>query len=135
MKVWKSGRVTAFSVVTGIAASFALAVLPGVIASAEASPVTTAAQSTSSRQLLGTTSNSATYTPTVAASGTYVMEYEVDGVSFYNTAIDGKELGYVGGSSGTYSTRSFELTAGTHTVKVIGPEGYGTVKVYLARVH
>lgn len=84
-----------------------------------------------SRQLLGTVTGVTDFEASPPSAGTYVFEYEVDGVSGWDTYVDGAELGYVGGPTGVYRTRTVALTAGGHLVRVAGPEGYGSARAYL----
>lgn len=67
----------------------------------------------------------------VPDSGNYLLEYDIDGLAFFDTYVDGTELGYVGGITGVYPTRALPLTAGGHLIEAVGPEGSGTARVYL----
>lgn len=93
--------------------------------SAVATTVTVADEKTESRQLLGIVTGVTDFEVSAHNAGAYAVEYEVADVSFWNTYINGLELGYVGGSTGVYRTRSVTLTAGDHLVRVTGPEGHG----------
>ncbi|MFB7732578.1 hypothetical protein ACFC19_39685, partial [Streptomyces sp. NPDC056127] len=89
-----------------------------------------------SRQLLGqVATNGPTYFEASAQTeGTYAIEYDIDGTAFYNTYVNDVELGYVGGSTGVYRTRSLQLSAGGHLVKVPGADGSATTAVYLVKL-
>ncbi|MFD9701779.1 hypothetical protein [Lentzea sp. NPDC059081] len=102
--------------------------------SAVATTASTAGAQAESRQLLGTVTGVTDFDATAPADGEYAVEYEVGGVSYWDTYVDGLELGYVGGAQGVYRTRSLTLTAGCHLVRVAGPEGWGSAKVYLVRL-
>lgn len=86
------------------------------------------------RQLIGTVSRPTYLEASVPGAGTYLVEYEVTGVGFFNTYVNGTELGYVGGPDGTYRTRTVELSAGGHLIRVTGPDGIATARVYLVRI-
>jgi hypothetical protein len=65
-------------------------------------------------------------------AGTYAIEYDLTAnAAFFDTYVDGTELGYIGGATGTYLTRSVQLSSGGHLVQVAGPEGSGTANVYI----
>lgn len=84
------------------------------------------------RQLLGTVSGPTYLEASVPSAGNYAIEYDItSGVAFFDTYINGTELGYVGGGTGAYLTRSVPLTAGGQLVQVAGPEGSGTANVYI----
>lgn len=84
------------------------------------------------RQLLGTVSGPTYLEASVPSAGNYAVEYDItSGVAFFDTYINGTELGYVGGGTGAYLTRSVTLTAGGQLVQVAGPEGSGTANVYI----
>ena len=69
------------------------------------------------------------------SAGTYLIEYDITGnAAFFDTYVNGTELGYVGGSEGTYQTLTFPLAAGGVLVQVAGPEGSGQANVYLDQV-
>ncbi|HEX7307911.1 hypothetical protein [Lentzea sp.] len=101
---------------------------------AVAAPSASAVAQSESRQLLGTVTGVHDFDATAPSAGSYAVEYEVAGVSYWNTYVDGVELGYVGGAAGTYRTRVLTLTAGCHLVRVTGPEGWGSAKVYLVKL-
>lgn len=89
------------------------------------------------RQFLGTVSASGPgyLKASAPADGTYAIEYVTSGgVSYWDTYVDGTELGYVGGVPGTYQTKTITLKAGGHLVQVAGPEGSGTAKVYGVKI-
>lgn len=139
MSVRKLRRNTAVPVVFGVTVSVAVGVLSGTAgaASGQGGTVevrTAPAQSTqSSRQLLGQVSRPTYLEASTPAAGVYAIEYDIKGTAFFDTYLDGTELGYVGGPTGTYRTRSISLTAGGHLVQVTGPDGSGTASVYLVR--
>ena len=86
------------------------------------------------RQLIGDVSTSTYFEVGVPGAGTYVLEYEITGVAFFDTYVDGIELGYVGGAGGSYRTRPIELSASGHLVQAVGPDGSGSARVYLVQV-
>lgn len=125
----------AVSALCGLAISVAVGVSPGVAGADPASaarPV--AAPAALYRQLIGQVSSPTYLEASTPAAGTYRIEYEIVGTAFFDTYVDGIELGYVGGPTGTYRTRTLRLSAGGHLVQVVGPEGSGRAKVYLAQV-
>ena len=84
--------------------------------------------------MIGQTGGPTYLEASVPVTGTYLLEYEITGVAFFDTYVDGTELGYVGGAGGTYQTRALPLSAGGHLVQVAGPEGSGTARIYLVQV-
>ncbi len=90
-----------------------------------------ASTATGYRQLIGEVSQSTYLEASVPGSGSYRLEYDVTGLAFFDSYVDGTELGYVGGTDGNYLTRPVALSAGGHLVQVVGPEGSGTAQVYL----
>ena len=87
------------------------------------------------RQLLGTiTTKPVIFEASVPVRGTYLFEYEVTGLAYFDTYVDGTELGYVGGSTGTYQTRTVQLSAGGHLVDAVGPHGNGTARIYIVQI-
>ncbi len=86
------------------------------------------------RTFLGTVTGSRFLEAPAYTDGTYVFEYVVTGVGFFDTYVNGVELGYVGGSSGTYQTKPVVLRAGGQLVQVVGPEGSATADLYIVRV-
>lgn len=136
MNVRKLGKMTAISLVLGAAVS-----VTGVTPAASAVSVVTemqvgAATPSQARQLLGWVSSGPAYFEASAQSaGVYAFEYEITGNAFFDTYVDDKtELGYVGGPTGVYRTRTLSLSAGGHLVNVVGPEGSGTASVYLVQI-
>ena len=112
------------SVATAAAAVLTLGLAPaGAHAATPAAPY---------RQLLGTVSASTYLEAGVPRAGKYSIEYDItSNAAFFDTYVDGTELGYVGGSTGTYLTRPVQLNDSGHLVQVVGPEGVGTAKVYI----
>jgi hypothetical protein len=94
---------------------------------ASAGPATAA----SYRHYLGTTSAPVSFRTSVPRAGRYALQYSISGTAFFDTYVGDRELGYVGGPSGTYTTTSVWLRAGRHVVQVVGPEGSGSARVYL----
>ncbi len=92
------------------------------------------ATSESFRQLLGYVDGPASFEASTPTAGSYVIEYTVTGTAFFDTYVNGTELGYVGGPTGTYRTRMLPLSAGGQLVHVAGPEGAGTASVYLVQI-
>ncbi|GAB7044467.1 MULTISPECIES: hypothetical protein [Catenuloplanes] len=86
---------------------------------------------TTYRQFLGEVTTPTSYPANVPHAGSYVFEYEVQGLAYFNTYVDDLELGYVGGVAGTYRTPAVRLEAGERRVRAVGPHGPGTAKVYL----
>ncbi len=109
----------------GLAVSGAVAVTANSASAATTPPI---------RQLIGTVSGPTDLEVGVPGSGTYAIEYDVTGTAFFDTYVDGTELGYVGGSDGAYQTRPVQLSSSGHLVDVSGPEGSGTADVYLVAV-
>lgn len=109
-----------------------LAAVPGNAFAASGGTV--AVQIADDRQLIGVVSTSTYLEASVPASGTYLFEYEISGVAFFDTYVNGAELGYVGGSDGIYRTRASQLSAGGQLIQVVGPEGSGTARVYLVHL-
>ncbi|HEV2636408.1 MAG TPA: hypothetical protein VGX23_14755 [Actinocrinis sp.] len=103
-------------------------------ASTPAAPGSAHAPKACSRQLIGTVSSPEYLEASAPAAGKYTVEYDVTGTAYFDTYVNGTELGYVGGGTGTYHTRSFSLSAGGVLVQVAGPEGSGQAKVYLDQV-
>ncbi len=103
---------------------------------APVSAVTSVVQAGPSRQLLGqVTGSGPTYLEASAhTAGTYAIEYDIKGTAFYDTYVDDIGLGYVGGGTGIYRTRSLTLSAGGHLVSVPGVEGSATASVYLVQI-
>jgi hypothetical protein len=83
------------------------------------------------RQLIGVVNQPGYFEASVPDTADYRLEYDTTGVAFFDTYVDGTELGYVGGPAGSYQTRIVQLSAGGHLVQVVGPEGNGTARVYL----
>ncbi len=112
----------------GLLAAGANAATPAAsVVTASASP-----QAAPYRQLLGTVTASTYLEASVPRAGKYAIEYDITAnAAFFDTYVDGTELGYVGGSTGTYLTRAVQLSASGHLVQVAGPEGVGTANVYL----
>lgn len=133
---------------TALRAALVAATLAGTVAVAPAALASTGSATPSAhasttahheaaagRRLLGTVSGSTYLEASVPADGTYAIEYVTSGgVSFWDTYVDGTELGYVGGAPGTYRTEAIALRAGGHLVQVVGPEGSGTAEVYGVRI-
>ena len=88
------------------------------------------------RQLIGTVTAGTYLEASVPTAGTYAIEYDITTTSaaFFDTYLNGTELGYVGGVTGRYVTRPVQLTAGGQLVQVVGPDGAGTADVYLISV-
>ncbi len=83
------------------------------------------------RQLIGTVSSPGYLEASAPSAGTYSIEYDITGSAYFDTYVNNTELGYVGGSTGIYHTRTFSLSAGGVLVQVAGPEGSGKASVYL----
>ena len=137
MNTRKMTQAAAFSLLLGAAVSVA-GVVP-VAAAAPSSSETAQIQAATaanplSRQLLGQVSGPADFEASAQTAGVYAIEYEITGNAFFDTYVDNTELGYVGGSTGTYRTGSQSLSAGGHLVHVAGPEGSGTASVYLVQI-
>lgn len=66
-------------------------------------------------------------------TGRYVFAYAVTGVCYFDTYVNGVELGYVGGPTGVYRTREVELKAGVQRVAAVGPHGSCQADLYLIR--
>ena len=65
-------------------------------------------------------------------NGNYAIEYDiVAGTAFFDTYVNGTELGCVGGSKGAYFTKALNLHSGGQLVRVVGPEVLGTARVYI----
>lgn len=124
--------------VSATAALLAVAVTPAAASAATAPSApanATPRHQPRYRQLLGTVTTGTYLEASVPTAGTYAVEYDITATAaFYDTYLDGTELGYVGGATGTYLTRSIRLTPGGHLVQVVGPEGSGTANVYLVSV-
>ncbi len=88
------------------------------------------------RQLIGTVTAGTYLEASVPTAGTYAIEYDITTTSaaFFDTDLNGTELGYVGGVTGRYVTRTVQLTAGGQLVQVVGPDGAGSADVYLISV-
>jgi len=88
------------------------------------------------RQLIGTVTAGTYLEASVPTAGTYAIEYDITTTSaaFFDTYLNGTELGYVGGITGRYVTSTVQLTAGGQLVQVGGPDGAGTADVYLISV-
>ncbi len=88
------------------------------------------------RQLIGTVTAGTYLEASVPTAGTYAIEYDITTTSAasFDTYLNGVELGYVGGVTGRYRTRTVQLTAGGQLVQVVGPDGTGTGDVYLISV-
>ena len=116
-----------------VLAVMATAVLTAGISSASTPPAVRPAQAQDScyRQLIGTVSSPQYLEASAPSAGTYTIEYDITGTAFFDTYVNNSELGYVGGSSGVYQTRTFSLPAGGVLVQVAGPEGSGQASVYL----
>jgi hypothetical protein len=141
LNVRKLGRNAAVSMMCGIAVSVAVGAAGGTAGAASPHSQVTgvhraAAPSGLSRQYLGQAGNAAHFEADVPVTGHYAIEYDVSsGVVFYDTYIDGNtELGWVGGPAGAYQTNPVPLTAGSHLVEPVGPEGDGAADVYLVQV-
>jgi hypothetical protein len=133
MAISKLGRSVVASALCVLGAAAAVGLAPGT-GNASSSVVAGVTQPVS-RQLIGQVSDGPAYFEASAhVSGTYVIEYEVTGLAFFNTYVDEVELGYVGGPDGTYQTRPFALSEGGHLVHAVGPHGIGQAKVYLIKV-
>ena len=85
------------------------------------------------RQLIGTVSTTTYLEASTPAAGTYALEYDITGLAFFDTYVDGTELGYVGVPDGAYRTRAVPLRPGGHLIEAVGPEGSGTARVYLVQ--
>lgn len=114
------------------AAAIAVAGPAGAAGGAPVAAAPAAAPAAAYRQLIGQVSRPTYLEASTPAAGKYRIEYEITGTAYFDTYVDGIELGYVGGPTGTYRTRSLRLSAGGHLVQVVGPEGSGSAKVYLA---
>lgn len=125
----RSARVTT----AAVAAVLAVGLTPGLARATASTPTsahTTAA--TTYRQLIGTVSSSTYLEASVPKNGSYAIEYDIiTGTAFFDTYLNGTELGYVAGSKGTYFTKTLYLPAGGQLVRVVGPEGVGTARVYI----
>lgn len=123
--------------IPAVSAAAALLVMGFVPATAAAATTVTAAESTtqntSYRQLIGTASAPTYLEASVPTAGNYAIEYEVTtkSAAYFDTYVNGVRLGYVGGVTGTYRTRSIQLPAGGQLVRVTGPSGIGSAKVYI----
>lgn len=131
-KTLRSARLTA---APALAALLVVGFVPSA-ANAATSTIACKKAPTNYRQLIGTISSTSSETyleASVPTAGSYAFEYEVTSSSaaFFDTYVNGQELGYVGGPNGTYRTRSLALSAGGQLVKVVGPNGSGSAKVYV----
>lgn len=145
MRLHHLGRSRTVPVAAAAAALFAVGVFP---ATASATPRASHAtkcerahqaktcDQTQYRQLLGTVTDSTYLEASVPTAGSYAIEYDVTApnAAFFDTYVNGTELGYVGGATGTYVTRAVQLPAGGQLVQVVGPEGSGTADVYIVSV-
>ena len=114
-----------------LVATVGLAVSGAVTVTANAA---SAATTPSFRQLIGTVSGSTDLEVGVPGSGTYAVEYDVTGTAYFDTYVDGTELGYVGGTDGVFQTRTLQLSSSGHLIHVAGPEGSGSATVYLVAI-
>ena len=88
------------------------------------------------RQLLGRVPDASYFEASVPTDGTYAIEYDVtDGVGFFDTYLDGSDLGYIGGGVGSYQSDPQQLKAGGHLLHVVGPEGSARAEVYVVSVN
>jgi hypothetical protein len=75
----------------------------------------------------------------IPTAARYAIEYDITtaNAAYFDTYLNGTELGYVGGVTGRYVTRAVRLSAGGQLVQVVGPDGSGTADVYIisARAH
>ena len=134
VKFSKRGRLAAIAATCGLAVSTAVGMTAGVgNAATVANGATVVQEATLYRQLVGEVQRSMYFETSVPTSGAYVIEYELQGVAYFNTYLNGVELGYVGGVTGVYQTRPQQLSAGGHLLKVTGPHGSGTAKVYIVQ--
>lgn len=117
-----------------LTASLALVLTPTSAIASPAPDRTNAVQVADFRQLIGEVSGPTFLEASVPANGTYLLEYQISGMAFFDTYVDGTELGYVGGPDGTYRTRTLTLSAGGHLVEAVGPEGSGTARLYLVQI-
>jgi len=88
------------------------------------------------RQLIGTVTAGTYLEASVPTAGAYAIEYDITTTTaaYFDTYVNGTELGYVGGVTGRYRTRPVQLTAGGQLVQVVGPDGAGTADVHLVSV-
>jgi len=109
---------------------------PRSVYAARATPAAACHHCVHYRQLIGTVTASTYLEASVPTAGTYAIEYDITTTSaaFFDTYLNGTELGYVGGVTGRYVTRTVQLTAGGQLVQVGGPDGVGTADVYLISV-
>jgi len=126
------------SVVSAAAALLAVGLVPAA-ASAAPTPAAHAMSchhQTHYRQLIGTVTAGTYLEASVPTAGTYAVEYDITtaNAAYFDTYLNGTELGYVGGVTGTYVTRAVQLSAGGQLVQVVGPEGSGSAQVYLVSV-
>jgi hypothetical protein len=134
MSLTTTARRTALSLALGITASVALGTVCATAGAAPlAVPHSTVARATAARQLLGHVSGPTFLEASVPAAGRYALQYDIEGTAAFDTYLNGTELGYVGGPTGTYQTRTVQLPAGGLLVQVAGPEGSGQASVYLVR--
>ncbi|MEU6404304.1 hypothetical protein [Streptomyces sp. NPDC046985] len=134
MRITEPARHAVVCLTLGLAASLAAGAACAP-AEAAAGPARTGAVSAAAyRQLIGQVSGPAYLEASVPADGVYAIEYQITGNAAFDTYLNGAELGYVGGSTGAYRTRSVRLSAGGLLVQVAGPEGSGRASVYLVRV-
>ncbi|MEU3508267.1 hypothetical protein ABZ733_10090 [Streptomyces longwoodensis] len=138
MHITRPARKAAVSLALGITACVAagtFCVPAATAATGGPAPLTPATTHTAAfRQLIGHVSGPAYLEASVPASGSYTIEYQITGNAAFDTYVNGAELGYVGGSTGTYRTRTVKLPAGGVLVQVAGPEGSGQAAVYLVSV-
>ena len=127
--------------VTALVGSAALLVVGLTPAAAGSTSATSAAHTAVShkthyRQLLGTVTGATYLEASVPTAGTYAIEYDITttDAAYFDTYINGTELGYVGGVTGRYVTRAVQLSAGGQLVQVLGPDGSGSADVYIVSV-
>ena len=118
-------------IVAGVALA---ATVCGIASMAPATASAAPAYGATYRQLIGHVTGPTYLEASTPSAGTYAVEYDVTGVSYWDTYINGTELGYVGGVAGTYYTRDVSLNGGGQLVQVTGPEGTGEADVYLVSV-
>lgn len=125
-------RVATLAAVPALAMAATVVLTPAISsASVPAGGHPAQAQDSCYRQLIGTVSSPGYLEASVPSAGTYTIEYDIAGTAYFDTYVNGTELGYAGGSSGVYQTRTFPLAAGGVLVQVAGPEGSGQADVYL----
>ena len=107
---------------------------PAPAQSLQPGPAPTSVAAGTPRRLLGTAASidDGTVTVVIATSGRYTLEYDSTLPAVFNNVVDGTYLQQTGvGYQTTAFSQTFYLAAGSHTIRLGGPEVYGPATEYL----